>query len=65
MKAMRKDHDLKEKTVRELKQLWKKDYDLRPATGVILMLALWINAPAASENYWYKLFVGLEEGGEA
>ena len=59
LRAMRQDAKLREKTVGELETLWQENYDLRPASGAILMLALWVNAPAASEDYWYDYFVQL------
>jgi len=63
LKAMRRDTKLREKTVSELETLWQTNYDLRPATGIILMLALWTNAPAAREDYWYDYFVDLGKRG--
>ena len=59
LRVMRQDAKLREKTVSELETLWQENYDLRPASGAILMLALWVKAPAASEDYWYDYFVEL------
>jgi len=59
LKAMRRDAKLREKTVGELETLWQENYDLRPASGIILMLVRWVNAPAARADYWYDYFVKL------
>ena len=64
LKAMRRDTEFRAKTFSELETLWQENYDLRPATGIILMLALWVNAPAASADYWYDYFVKLASGAE-
>ena len=61
MKEMRKHRNLRYKTIRQLETLWRGDYGLRPATGTILMLALWRNAPLAGDDYWYRYFMGLAE----
>jgi len=62
LRVLRQDAKLREKTVSELETLWQENYDLRPASGAILMLALWTNAPAASADYWYDYFVELAKG---
>jgi len=59
MKATKHDAELREKTVSELETLWQANYDLRPATGAILMLILKVRAPVANEDYWYDYFVQL------
>ena len=64
MQATRKNGSLRKQMVKELKELWRSNNQLRPASGAILMLAMWVNAPAASEDYWYKFFVRLAKGGE-
>ena len=61
MKEMWKHRNLRYKTIRQLEILWKEDYSLRPATGAILMLARWRNAPLAGDDYWYRYFVKLSE----
>ena len=38
LKAMRRDTEFRAKTFSELETLWQENYDLRPATGIILML---------------------------
>jgi len=62
MKTTKHDAELREKIVGKLETLWQANYDLRPASGAILMLALWVKAPAASEDYWYDYFVELDKG---
>jgi hypothetical protein len=37
MHAVRKDRPLRQKVIRELEYLWQENYDLRPASGVILV----------------------------
>jgi len=63
LKTLGQDKELRTKAVKELETLWQENYDLRPATGIILMLALWVNAPAANADYWYEYFTGLAKGG--
>ncbi|MBI4833752.1 MAG: hypothetical protein HY811_02875 [Planctomycetes bacterium] len=60
MRFIRRKKHLKSDIVNELKELWKKDYDLRPATGAVLMLAMWTSAFAAGENFWFRLFDGMD-----
>jgi hypothetical protein len=60
MKEMWKHRNLRIRTVKELERLWKDDYDFRPTTGAILMLALWHSSMLAGENFWYRLFVRME-----
>jgi hypothetical protein len=63
MKELRRDAKLRQTILRELHHLWQSDYQLRPATGALLMLAMRVNAPAANEDYWYEFFVELGKGG--
>jgi len=59
LKTLGQDKELRARAVSELETLWQENYDLRPAAGIILMLALWVEAPAADADYWYDYFVGL------
>ena len=63
LKAMKQDAKLREKIVGELETLWQTNYDLRPASGAILMLILKVNAPSANADYWYDYFVKLATQG--
>jgi len=63
MKAMKHDAELREKTVSELETLWQTNYDLRPASGAILMLILKVRAPLVNKDYWYDYFVDLGKRG--
>ena len=59
MKTTKHDAELREKIVGKLETLWQANYDLRPASGAILMLILKARAPLVNEDYWYDYFVDL------
>ena len=61
MHAVRSDSQLRTKLIEALEKLWQADYDLRPASGIVLMLAQWVRAPAAGADYWFDYFVKLEK----
>jgi len=63
MKTTKHDAELREKIVGKLETLWQANYDLRPASGAILMLILKVRAPLVNEDYWYDYFVQLSNGG--
>ena len=63
MHAVRKNRKLRAGIVRALEQLWRADYKLRPASGTVLVLALWTNAGAASSDFWFRYFTTLAKGG--
>jgi len=63
LKTLGQDTELRTRAVSELEALWQNNYDLRPSTGIILMLILKVKAKFANADYWYDYFVKLAEGG--
>ena len=62
MHAVRQETQLRDNMVEALEKLWQEDYDLRPASGVVLMLAQWVRAPNAKADFWFEYFDELGKG---
>lgn len=62
MRTLWTNRPLQKRVLEDLKELWKTDYSFRPASGLVLLMALWRNAVFAGDDYWSDFFIELVEG---